>query len=116
MTDFDIRKISVEELFTLSCKKNAEALYKFADYPVKITKGTIMNDLKQHQIYVQVILEGCSVDFGLLSICDLSKCAGVFREGYQVYCDAHRVKQDLIYDDIDEAVKEFLELKQRLSK
>lgn len=74
-----------------------------------------MNELKQHQMYVQVILEGCSIDFGPLSICDLSKCSGVYMKGYQIYCDAHRVKQDLVYDDIDEAVKEFLELKVRLS-
>jgi len=73
-----------------------------------------MDDLKQHQIYVQVILEGCSIEFGPLSICDLSKCTGAYTKGYQIYCDTHKVKQDLIYNDVNEAVKEFLELKKRL--
>lgn len=75
-----------------------------------------MNDIKQHQMYVQVVLEGCSLGFGPLTLIDLSTCTGVYIKGYQIHCDAHRVKHDLIYDDIDEAVKEFLELKQRLAK
>lgn len=75
-----------------------------------------MNELKQHQMYAQVVLEGCSIEFGPLSLIDLSTCTGTYTKGYQIHCDAYRVKQDFIYDDVDEAVKEFLELKQRLSK
>ena len=73
-----------------------------------------MNELRQHQMYVQVLLEGCSIEFGPLSVCDLSRCIGTYTKGYQIYCDTHRVKQDLIYSDVDEAVKEFLQLKKRL--
>ena len=72
-------------------------------------------NVKQHQIYAQVLLEGCSIEFGQLSICNLAHCIGAHTVGYQIHCDTHRVKQDLIYEDVDEAVKEFLELKRRLS-
>lgn len=75
-----------------------------------------MHELKQHQMYVQVVLEGCSLGFGPLTLIDLSTCAGTYTTGYQIHCDTHKVKQDLIYDDVDEAVQEFLQLKKRLSK
>ncbi len=112
---FEIRTIPEEELFTLTREQNAKALHKFFDYPVEITEGTIVNELRQHQMYVQVLLVGCSIECGRLSICDLSKCIGVYQKGYQVYCDTAKIKHDLIYDNVDEAIKEFLELKQRLS-
>ena len=116
MTNFNIRTIPEEELFTLTREQNAKALNKFYDYPVEITEGITVNELRQHQIYVQVILEGCSIEFGSLYICNLANCIGAHTRGYQIYCDTYKVKQDLIYNDVDEAVKEFLELKKRLSK
>ena len=83
---------------------------------ILILKEKIMDDLKQHQMYVQVVLEGCSIEFGPLSLIDLTTCVGTHIRGYQIHCDAYRVKHDLVYDDVDEAVKEFLQLKKRLSK
>lgn len=64
--------------------------------------------------YKKVLLDGCNIEYKQLSVCDLRNCTGTYSKGYQVYCDSYKVKHDAIYKNVDEAVKEFLELKRRL--
>jgi hypothetical protein len=72
--------------------------------------------MNQHEAYKLVLLDGCDIEHFQLSLCDLRNSPCVNVSGYQVYCDNYKIKHNHIYENIDEAVRQFIELKSLLEK
>ena len=81
--------------------------------------------MNQHQIYKEIILDGCSVEIGKLSLCCINKYIknepkANSRLQFQVHCEHYKMlKQDgnvfsELYDSLDTAIDKFLMLKSEL--
>lgn len=63
--------------------------------------------------------EGCSIEYGRLSLCDLRN----FRHShlydnrrYQVHCEDSKYPWSGIYDEVGPAIEKFLELKRKVRR
>ena len=71
--------------------------------------------MKEH--YEAVLLDGCALEKGRLSLCTINDYQGSsFRRKilYQVHCDDTKVKYSELYESSSQAVKKFLELKRKI--
>jgi|ETNvirnome_2_130_1030620.scaffolds.fasta_scaffold00485_15 hypothetical protein len=70
--------------------------------------------MKEH--YEAVLLDGCALEKGRLSLCTINDYHGSFRRKilYQVHCDDTKVKHSEFYESSSQAVKKFLELKRKI--
>lgn len=74
---------------------------------------------QEKSVYAHAILQGCSVEFGKLSLCDLTN----FRHSqvktdrkYQVHCDDTKHLFSGIYEELMPAVNQFMYIKQRVGR
>jgi len=69
--------------------------------------------------YKNVLLDGCSIEYQKLSICDLRDYYNFYSRRktpiYQVHCDDTKNRFSQIYKDITDAVNSFVELKKKIS-
>lgn len=61
--------------------------------------------------YVSVLQDGCTIEFGRLSISYLPNYLNIYgKKKYQVHCDDYRCRFSDIYENPGEAVEKFLEI------
>lgn len=77
--------------------------------------------MNQHQIYKEIILDGCSIEIGKLSLCCINNYVKKHTSlQFQVHCEHYKmVKPDgnvfsELYDNLDIAIDKFLMLKSEL--
>ena len=74
-----------------------------------------MND---RNYYRNVLLDGCSIEYQRLSICDLRDYYNFYSKRrdpiFQVHCDNSKNRFSQIYKDVNEAVNSFIEIKKKL--
>jgi len=68
--------------------------------------------------YKNVLLDGCSIEYRKLSICDLRDYYNFYRKRrdplYQVHCDDPKHKFSKVYKDINEAIRSFVTIQKKL--
>ena len=78
-----------------------------------------MLTMSETNYYRRVLLDGCSIEYKKLSICDLRDYYNFYRRRknpiYQVHCDDSKNRFSKIYKDINDAVNIFNEIKKKLS-
>jgi hypothetical protein len=75
-----------------------------------------LNKQQTKQLYAWCLAEGLSIEYGKLSLCDLSnyRHSMVFNERrYQVHCDDPNCPWSMIYDKVGPAIEKFMELKKK---
>jgi tRNA G26 N,N-dimethylase Trm1 len=68
-------------------------------------------------VYTTVLEDGSSVECNRLSLCcinDYLRNSGVRGIRYQVDCDDYRFKFSQLYEDLEKAVKKYVEIKRKL--
>jgi hypothetical protein len=69
--------------------------------------------------YKNVLLDGCSIEYKKLSICDLRDYYDFYSRRktpiYQVHCHDSKHRFSKIYDNVGDAINRFVELKKKLS-
>lgn len=70
------------------------------------------------EIYKQVLLDGCSVEYYRLSIAKMPRHVYLNPRTncYQVHCDHYKFQFSHLYEDVDDAIEKFLELKGQLDQ
>jgi hypothetical protein len=78
-----------------------------------------LNDKQRRMLYAWCMEEGLSIEYGKLSLCDLSG----FRYSqlsmnrrWQVHSDDSKHSWSMIYDELEPAIEKFLELKQKVKR
>ena len=78
-----------------------------------------MLTVNDNNYYKSVLLDGCSIEYKRLSICDLRDYYNFYRRRkdpiYQVHCDDSKNRFSKVYKNISDAVNTFIELKKKLS-
>ena len=74
--------------------------------------------MSETNYYKSVLLDGCSIEYHRLSICDLRDYYDFYRRRkdaiYQVHCEDSKNRFSKIYKNINEAVETFIEIKKKL--
>ena len=74
--------------------------------------------MSDRDYYRGVLLDGCSIEYQKLSICDLRDYYNFYRKRrdpiYQVQCDDSKNRFSKTYKNINEAVNNFIEIKKKL--
>ena len=78
-----------------------------------------LNTQQKRLIYKWLLDEGCSVEYGRLSLCDLTN----FRHShvydnrrYQVHSDDTKCPWSAIYEEIEPAINKFMELRRKVRR
>lgn len=83
------------------------------------------NLMNQHQMYKEIILDGCSIEIGKLSLCCINRyiknaVKASSKIQFQVHCEHYKMVHpdgnvfSELYDDLDVAIDKFLMLKSEL--
>ena len=75
--------------------------------------------MSKTDIYKKVIIDGSAVECNRLSLCcinDYLKFASNKDIKYQVDCDDYRFKFSKLYNDVNDAVEKYIEIKGKLYK
>lgn len=73
--------------------------------------------MNKHELFKQVIMQGCSLEIGKLTLCCIDhyyKHRHKKELGFQVHVDHHKFQFTEVYDDLDIAVDKFIALKHKI--
>lgn len=74
---------------------------------------------QKKELYKWCILDGSSVQYGKLSLCDLRnfKYSNVFNNRqYQIHCDDNKYNWSKIYDSLESAIEKFIEIQNKIGR